>query len=83
MQERLPSASQAIFPGALADWTTKIEFTTPENLIPMPVYRVMDRSGKILDASQDPHLSEDIVVKMYKDMLLLNIMDKVLYESQR
>ncbi|XP_026474874.1 2-oxoisovalerate dehydrogenase subunit alpha, mitochondrial isoform X2 [Ctenocephalides felis] len=83
MQEKLPTATQAIFPGALADWTTKIDIVTPENMTPMPVYRVMDRTGKILDDSQDPLLSEDVVVKMYKDMLLLNIMDKVLYESQR
>ena len=28
-------------------------------------------------------LSKEIVVKMYKDMTLLNTMDRILYESQR
>jgi 2-oxoisovalerate dehydrogenase E1 component alpha subunit len=28
-------------------------------------------------------LSKEVVVKMYKDMTLLNTMDRILYESQR
>jgi len=30
-----------------------------------------------------PQLDKDTVTKMYRDMTLLNTMDKILYESQR
>ena len=43
----------------------------------------MDRRGAVVEPSQDPNLAEETVLKMYKDMTLLNTMDKILYESQR
>lgn len=43
----------------------------------------MDKYGQILQGSQDPKLSREIVEKMYKNMIQLNVMDKILYESQR
>lgn len=55
----------------------------PTDYSPIPIYRVMDRNGNIVDNSQDPNLDKDIVQKMFRDMVLLNTMDKILYESQR
>lgn len=43
----------------------------------------MNRDGVIEDSSQDPQLSQEIVVKMFRDMVLLDTMDRILYESQR
>lgn len=43
----------------------------------------MDRQGNIIIPDQDPNFSEETVVKMYKNMTLLDVMDKILYESQR
>lgn len=43
----------------------------------------MDRAGHIIHDTDDPKLSKDTLIKMYKDMTLLNVMDKILYESQR
>lgn len=43
----------------------------------------MDRNGQILDKSQEPNLSKEFVQKMFRNMVLLNTMDKILYESQR
>lgn len=43
----------------------------------------MNREGVIEDASQDPDLSQETVTKMFRDMVLLDTMDKILYESQR
>lgn len=42
----------------------------------------MDRTGKILN-NDEPALEKPFLQKMYKDMTLLNVMDKILYESQR
>lgn len=71
------------FPGAHGPWTMKPKLTFPEDVSAVPIYRVMDNEGHIEDASQDPKLSREIVTKMFRDMVLLNTMDKILYESQR
>lgn len=49
----------------------------------MPIYRVLDRNGNIIDKSQEPNFSREYVQKMYRDMIQLSVMDKILYESQR
>lgn len=49
----------------------------------MPVYRVMNRKGHVINPAGEPHLEKSFLQKMYKDMSLLNVMDKILYESQR
>lgn len=55
----------------------------PEDYEPIPIYRVLDRDGNFLDESQDPKLSREIIQKFFRNMVLLNTMDKLLYESQR
>lgn len=72
-----------MFPGAKAPFVTQPSLTMPNQISPIPIYRVMDREGVIVDSSQDPQLSREIVQKMFRDMVLLNTMDKILYESQR
>lgn len=55
----------------------------PENNEPLSVYRVLDRNGNIYDKTQEPEFCQEFVQKMYRDMITLNVMDKILYESQR
>lgn len=43
----------------------------------------MNRNGEIINASQCPNAPKEIIQKMFRDMVLLNTMDKILYESQR
>lgn len=72
------------FPGIRQTvFTTEPVFQQPEDVSSIPIYRILDRNGNILDASQEPQLSHEIVRKMYRDMIQLNVMDKILYESQR
>lgn len=71
-----PGIRQTIF-------TTEPVFQQPEDISSIPIYRILDRNGNILDASQEPQLSHELVRKMYRDMIQLNVMDKILYESQR
>lgn len=78
------TTSEAIvFPGATAPFVDRPELTHPSSTDPIPIYRVMDRNGQILDKSQEPNLSKEFVQKMFRNMVLLNTMDKILYESQR
>ncbi|XP_055695559.1 2-oxoisovalerate dehydrogenase subunit alpha, mitochondrial [Lutzomyia longipalpis] len=71
------------FPGATAPFTSNPQVTFAENVAPIPIYRVMDRDGIIEDKTQEPNLGQETVKKMFRDMVLLNTMDKILYESQR
>ncbi|GJQ74406.1 hypothetical protein Trydic_g21277 [Trypoxylus dichotomus] len=80
---RALSSEAPLFPGARTTWTEKLEFTGIDSYAPIAAYRVMDRKGKIVDPANDPKLSDATIEKMYKDMTLLNTMDKILYESQR
>lgn len=43
----------------------------------------MDPQGNVLDETQDPKLEKETVMKCFRDMVLLNALDKILYESQR
>lgn len=43
----------------------------------------MDAGGNILDETQDPKLGQETIQKCFRNMVLLNALDKILYESQR
>ncbi|RIA79872.1 thiamine diphosphate-binding protein [Glomus cerebriforme] len=76
IKERVP------FPGATESYfTDKMQFI--HNVEPIPTYRVMDRHGRVIDSSQDPQVTESFAVKIYKDMVTLNILDLILYDAQR
>ncbi|XP_035950795.1 2-oxoisovalerate dehydrogenase subunit alpha, mitochondrial isoform X2 [Halichoerus grypus] len=83
-QQHFPSLDdKPQFPGASAEFVDKLEFIQPNVISGIPVYRVMDRQGQIINPSEDPHLPQEKVLKFYKSMTLLNTMDRILYESQR
>ncbi|ESO94690.1 hypothetical protein LOTGIDRAFT_202459 [Lottia gigantea] len=71
------------FPGSKSEFISKLKFIDPDKVDGIPVYRALGRDGKILEDSEDPKLDSETVIKMYKDMTLLNTMDRILYESQR
>jgi len=71
------------FPGSRSDWTSKLEFVQPDIYDGIPVYRILDAKGKIIAPEEDPHLSEEKLVRMYRCMTTLNTMDRIMYESQR
>lgn len=73
----------ADFPGARTKWTETLQFTKKETYKPIPVYRVLNQEGKIIDPTHDPKLSKEIILKMYKNMIFLTQMDKIFFESQR
>lgn len=47
------------------------------------MYRVLDDHGSVIEPNARPSLPKETVLKMYRDMVQLSIMDKILYESQR
>ncbi|KAM4696666.1 2-oxoisovalerate dehydrogenase subunit alpha, mitochondrial [Rhinophrynus dorsalis] len=71
------------FPGASAEFVDSLEFIQPNVISGIPIYRVMDRQGQIINPSEDPNIPKEKVLKFYHTMTLLNTMDRILYESQR
>ena len=61
------------FPGSRSKWTDTLEFIVPEHFEGIPVYRVMDRDGFVLNPTQDPNLSQDMITKLYKGLTLNRI----------
>lgn len=45
------------FPGSRSSWTEKIEFIQPDLYDGIPVYRVMNRKGEIIDPAHDPQVN--------------------------
>ncbi|XP_076354145.1 branched chain keto acid dehydrogenase E1 subunit alpha [Tachypleus tridentatus] len=80
---KLEETDRPVFPGSRSQWTEKLEFIQPDIYDGIPVYRVTNRDGKVINSSQDPQLDREVLTKMYKSMTLLNTMDRILYESQR
>ncbi|CAF0974686.1 unnamed protein product [Adineta steineri] len=65
------------------DITNKLEIIRPEKQSLIPMYQVLDAEGNVKDETHIPDLSDEHLIKIYKDMVLLNVMDFTLYESQR
>ncbi|KAJ7303952.1 hypothetical protein JRQ81_011467 [Phrynocephalus forsythii] len=54
------------FPGASAEFIDRLEFIQPNVISGIPIYRVMDRQGQIINPSEDPQLPKEQVLKFYK-----------------
>jgi hypothetical protein len=73
------------FPGASGSaFTNTLNFLNAPGNKPKVIdtYRVLDPTGVLLSPIH-PSLSNESMIKMYKNMLTLNAMDVVLYEAQR
>ena len=44
------------FPGATAGWTHDLEFVNADRYNGIPVYRVMDRSGRVIQPKDEPQV---------------------------
>lgn len=49
----------------------------------IPTYRVVDGDGKWLNPAEDPKLSNELLLKVYQQMIQLNQMDEIMYDIQR
>ncbi|KAL6725177.1 2-oxoisovalerate dehydrogenase subunit alpha [Ancylostoma duodenale] len=66
-----------------AAFTEKLEIIDPDVAPALPIYRVTDTQGNIIDHSHDPNFDKETSLKIYRDMTQLNVMDRILYDSQR
>lgn len=75
-------SSEPHFLGINNNFTNSIQFINKENYESIPIYRILESSQKA-KLPEDEKLNEKYLEKMYRDMVTLNVMDKIMYESQR
>lgn len=69
------------FPGAKTEFTTDMNIALNPAVI--PCFRVMDERGKIIKPKFKIRQSKEELVKLYKSMTQLNVMDQIFYDAQR
>ena len=73
------------FPGAVNSlFTTNLNFSRASEDDAMPTYRVLDQEGAIVDKSQQPpDITNEELLRLYKDMVTVSIMDIIMFDAQR
>ncbi|XP_076657267.1 branched chain keto acid dehydrogenase E1 subunit alpha [Halictus rubicundus] len=70
------------FLGIETNFTNKLQFFDKESYNALPIFRILN-SSKQGQLPKEYELNEQTVIRMYRKMLTLRVMDKILYESQR
>ncbi len=68
--------------GSLPVTTTLHIKNTAENE-KIPVFRMMNPSGKMMEGVREPPITEELATKMYQYMMRIHYMDDILYNAQR
>ncbi|KAH8666368.1 dehydrogenase E1 component [Xylariales sp. PMI_506] len=77
-------ASHVSFPGAVKSaFTNDLKFVLSSETPALPTYRAVDQDGKVVDSSFEVDIGDDEVIKLYKNMLLISIMDMIMFDAQR
>lgn len=71
------------FPGGKVKFTPQMTFISESPEERLHCYRVLDDNGCQVTCSDFAELSEEIAVRMYMNMVTLQVMDTIFYEAQR
>ncbi|XWS23646.1 hypothetical protein CRYUN_Cryun28dG0032800 [Craigia yunnanensis] len=71
------------FPGGKVTNTSKMNFISESSQMRVPCYRVLDNDGELIMDSDFQQVSKEVAVKMYSNMVTLQMMDNIFYEAQR
>ena len=61
------------FPGSRSKFVEHLSFIEPDKVDGIPVYRVMDRKGNIIDPSQDPQVNMYFSFYLFKHSCLVKV----------
>lgn len=79
-----PNSDFVSFPGALKSaFTSTLKYETPGSYPALPTYRVVDQHGVVVDKAFTPDISDEEVIRLYKDMVFISIMDLIMFDAQR
>ncbi|KAL2513078.1 2-oxoisovalerate dehydrogenase subunit alpha 1 [Abeliophyllum distichum] len=71
------------FPGGRVTFTPEMKFISEASDKRIPCYRVLGDDGHPISGSRYEQVDKETAVKMYKSMVILQIMDNIFYEAQR
>ncbi|KAB1210551.1 2-oxoisovalerate dehydrogenase subunit alpha 2, mitochondrial [Morella rubra] len=71
------------FPGGKVRFTPEMKFISESPEERAHCYRILDEEGQLIMGSNFVQVSEELAVKMYRDMVTLQTMDTIFYEAQR
>ncbi|TGZ78473.1 hypothetical protein EX30DRAFT_397794 [Ascodesmis nigricans] len=82
-----PDSDSVNFPGAVrSKFTSRFGFQSSEDTPALPTYRVLNPEGQFVNHDYDIDslgMNQEFAVKLYQAMVKTNIMDKIMYDSQR
>ncbi|XP_057994214.1 2-oxoisovalerate dehydrogenase subunit alpha 1, mitochondrial isoform X2 [Hevea brasiliensis] len=71
------------FPGGKVAYISEMRFISESNDKRIPCYRLLDDNGELIEDSDIDQISKEVAVKMYSEMVTLQMMDTIFYEAQR
>ncbi|KAK1300549.1 hypothetical protein QJS10_CPB13g01010 [Acorus calamus] len=71
------------FPGGRVALSPEMRFLPKSAEERISCYRVLDDSGQLIDGSTFKDISKELAIKMYSQMVTLQVMDTIFYEAQR
>jgi 2-oxoisovalerate dehydrogenase E1 component alpha subunit len=71
------------FPGGRVTFTSELSFISESDDKRVPCYRVLDDNGDPIMLSTFQQVSKELAVKIYGNMVTLQMMDIIFYEAQR
>ncbi|KAI3697245.1 hypothetical protein L6452_30121 [Arctium lappa] len=78
-----PLQQELDFPGGRVKFTAKPVFTSSSSEERTPCYRVLNDNGQPIVDGDSVKISKELAVKMYTNMVTLQVMDTIFYEAQR
>ncbi|WOL11917.1 2-oxoisovalerate dehydrogenase subunit alpha 2, mitochondrial [Canna indica] len=71
------------FPGGKVMFVPEMKFLPASPSERINCYRVLDYNGQTISGSSFPEVGKEVAVKIYSDMITLQVMDTIFYEAQR
>jgi len=72
-----------VFPGGKVSFVAEMNFLPESHGERISCYRVLDDDGRTISGSRFREVSKGVALKMYREMVTLQIMDNIFYEAQR
>ncbi|KRY77695.1 2-oxoisovalerate dehydrogenase subunit alpha, mitochondrial [Trichinella pseudospiralis] len=74
---------EKFFSNRLIKYTDQLHFVNDSGENALPVFRIIDNLGNVVNAEMIKAFSADLCLQMYKKMLLVYVVDEILYNAQR
>ncbi|WCJ43457.1 2-oxoisovalerate dehydrogenase subunit alpha 2 mitochondrial [Euphorbia peplus] len=78
-----PQSKELDFPGGKVTYIPEMRFISQSYEKRVPCYRVLSDNGELIQDTDFDQVNDEVAVKMYRQMLTLQIMDTFFFEAQR